>query len=96
VACGIAIITGYADRLAAISLSLFCLATAIGYKRFWGNGTKPIWHDGIRLPIFWEFWKNIALASAFALLALGFTAEDMRSNALSILEDPLSSSRPYQ
>jgi putative oxidoreductase len=87
-----AILTGFADRLAALVLAGYCIVTALLWKQFW---TVP----GFRLKgpagsreLFWDFLKNIALAGGFLLLTFGTNV----SQAERFLKHPLSSSQPYR
>ena len=56
VSMSLALLTGVADRLAALILAGYCLLTALLWKQFW---TKP------------DFLKNAALAGGFLILAFG-------------------------
>ncbi len=87
----LAILTGVCDRLAAFVMAGYCVATAIGFKRFWEPG--DFWHEGQSRgrDLFWDFMKNFSLAGGFLLLALG-TRE---GGARRFLANPLGSSRPY-
>ena len=87
----LAIITGYADRLGAVVLALYCAATAVLFKPFWQPG--DFWSDagGQGRTLFWDFLKNLALGGALLLLAVGPDG----SHARELLADPLSSTHPY-
>lgn len=87
----LAILTGVADRLAALILAGYCLVTALLWKQFW---TKPDFRlkgasDG--REVFWDFLKNLALAGGFLLLAVGSDASGVQQ----FLRHPLASSHPY-
>jgi len=87
----LALLTGVADRLAALILAAYCLLTALLWKQFW---TKP----DIRLrgaskgrEVFWDFLKNAALAGGFLLLAFGPDGSGVQQ----FLHHPFASSQPY-
>lgn len=91
VAMSAAILTGFADRLAALILATYCIVTAVLWKQFW---TLP----GFRLKgpadsreLFWDFLKNLALAGGFLLLAFDSNAAGVRR----FFDHPLASSHPY-
>jgi putative oxidoreductase len=87
----LAILTGFLDRAAAVVLALYCIATALLWKRFWTPG--DFWRDpdGKARALFWDFFKNIAVAGGFLMLAFGTDARFARS----FLADPLQSTHPY-
>ena len=87
----LAIITGFADRLGAVVLALYCAATAVLFKQFWAPGDFWARADGQGRTLFWDFLKNFALAGALLLLAVGPDG----SHAGDLLRDPLSSTHPY-
>lgn len=86
-----AILSGVADRAAALVLAAYCLATAILWKPFWRH--SDFWTDaqGQARTLFWDFWKNVALAGGFLLLTFGASA----SSVDQFLAGPLSSTHPY-
>lgn len=91
--CSLGVLTGVADRLAAIVLAGYCGATALLYKRWWSM-TGGIFRAGdgtSRREVFFDFWKNLAVAGGFALIALGPTARDVPA----LFDAPFSSTRPY-
>ncbi|MBW4091299.1 MAG: DoxX family membrane protein [Proteobacteria bacterium] len=85
------ILTGTADRLAALVLALYCVATAILFKPFWRPG--DFWHSGDSKgrDLFWDFLKNFSLAGGFLLLAFGTTAHGVPA----LLAHPFGSTHPY-
>jgi putative oxidoreductase len=86
-----AILLGVADRAAAFVMAGYCVATALLWKQFWTPG--DFWSDagGKARALFWDFWKNVALAGGFLLLTFGVTA-----NSVGVaLSDPLGSTHPY-
>jgi putative oxidoreductase len=58
-------------QLAALVLSLFCVATALLYHPFWRRG--DFWAQGASVDRqhFWDFTKNFGLAGGLLLVALG-------------------------
>lgn len=87
----LAVLTGIADRAAALVLAVYCAVTALMWKQFWRPG--DFWSDpsGKARGLFWDFWKNLALAGGFLLLTFGATASSSRA----FFADPLSSTHPY-
>ena len=85
------VLTGVADRAAAAVLALYCCLTALGWKQFWrpGDFFKP---DGVARGLFWDFWKNFALAGGFLLITFGTSADSARL----FFDAPLSSTHPYR
>lgn len=89
----LAVLSGVADRLAALLLALYCAATALLYKRFWAlpGGVFHPHDDTRRREMFFDFWKNLAVAGGFLLLALGQDGSGLEA----LLAAPLSSTDPY-
>ncbi len=87
----LAIVTGFADRLGAVVLAVYCAATAVLFKPFWRPGDFWSHADGQGRTLFWDFLKNFALAGALLLLAVGPDG----SHAGELWRDPLSSTQPY-
>ena len=85
------LVTGIADRLAALVLAGYCAATAILFKQFWSRPDFRLRGPSQGREIFWDFLKNIALAGALASIALGPGTD----GAHGLLADPLSSTAPY-
>jgi len=85
------VLTGVADRAAAAVLALYCCLTALGWKQFWrpGDFFKP---DGVARGLFWDFWKNLALAGGFLLITFGTSAESVKL----FFDAPMSSTHPYR
>jgi len=88
----LAVLTGIADRAAALVLAGYCALTALLWKPFWRPG--DFWRDpgGKARGLFWDFWKNIALAGGFLLITFGTTAASVDG----FFKAPLSSTHPYQ
>jgi putative oxidoreductase len=97
--CGLAIevfmslgvVTGIADRLAALVLAIYCAATAVLFKRFWQPG--DFWADGQGQgrTLFWDFLKNLSLGAGFLLIVVGVDGSGLQP----FLANPLASSHPY-
>ncbi|GBR77079.1 DoxX family membrane protein [Acidiphilium acidophilum] len=85
------VITGVADRLAALILALYCMATAVLFKQFWAPG--DFWHRGESKgrDLFWDFLKNFSLAGGFLLITFGTTMHGTGA----ILAHPFGSTHPY-
>ena len=82
------VLTGRADRLGALVLAIYCVATAVLFKRFWRH---PGWlhePDGAGRALAWDFLKNLSLAGGFLLIVTGLDGSDL---AL-FLHDPFASS----
>ncbi len=85
------ILSGVADRLAAFIMAGYCAVTAVLFKRFWQPG--DFWKHGESKgrDLFWDFLKNLSLASGFLLITVGLDGHDWYA----FLSDPLASSYPY-
>lgn len=85
------ILTGVADRLAALVMAGYCGVTALLWKRFWEPG--DFWHSGQSKgrDLFWDFLKNFSLAGGFLLITFGTNAGGVSA----FLSDPFSSTHPY-
>lgn len=92
VSTSLAILTGVADRLAALILAGYCLITAILWKQFWTESDFRLNGASNGRNVFWDFLKNVGLAGGFLLLAFGSNASGIRQ----FLHHPLASSQPYQ
>jgi putative oxidoreductase len=85
------VVTGFADRLAALIIAAYCAATAILFKRFWAQGDFWSADDGKGRALFWDFLKNLSLGAGFLLIVIGTDGSGLRP----FLEHPLASSHPY-
>jgi putative oxidoreductase len=85
-----AILTGRMDRLAALVLALYCIVTALLWKRFWAIPHFKLVGSGNR-DLYWDFLKNFALAGGFLLLTFGTNASGVQR----FLAAPMASSNPY-
>ncbi|MEO6927731.1 MAG: DoxX family membrane protein, partial [Casimicrobiaceae bacterium] len=88
----LAVLTGVADRLAALVLAAYCLVTALLWKQFWRKPDFRLSGTSKGREVFWDFLKNVALAGGFLLLAFGSNATDVGY----FLRHPLASSHPYE
>ncbi len=86
------VVTGIADRLAALILALYCMATAVLFKRFWQPG--DFWRAGQSKgrDLFWDFLKNFSLAGGFLLITIGLNGQALPT----FLTHPFASSHPYR
>ena len=84
------VVTGIADRAAALVLAGYCAATAVLFKRFWapGDWSDP---DGKARNLFWDFCKNLSLGAGFLLIVVGTDGTGLRP----FLDHPFASSQPY-
>ena len=85
------VLTGVADRLCAVLLAGYCMATAVLYKRWWAVPDAGIYSGGPGAGTFFEFWKNFALAGGFLILAVGQTGDGIGA----LFADPFGSTHPY-
>ena len=85
------VLTGVADRLAAFVLAGYCIVTALLWKPFWKPG--DFWAKGTSKArgLFWDFWKNLAVAGGFLLITFGTGAASVDR----FIEHPFSSTLPY-
>jgi putative oxidoreductase len=86
-----AVLTGEADRAAALVLAGYCGVTALLWKRFWRPGDFWVRGDSRARTLFWDFWKNVALAGGFLLITFGTGAATVER----FFTAPLSSTHPY-
>ena len=85
----LAILTGVADRLAGFIMAGYCGVTALLWKQFWKPG--DFWAGGKGRELFWDFWKNLALAGGFLLITIGVNGASIGD----FIAHPLASSHPY-
>ena len=91
VGMSLCILTGLADRLAALILAGYCIVTALLWKQFWKSPDYRLKGKSQGRDVFWDFLKNFALAGGFLLLAFGANA----SGVTHFVSDPFASSHPY-
>jgi putative oxidoreductase len=87
----LAVLTGLYDRLAALILALYCIVTALLWKQFWKAPDFRLRGSSRGRELFWDFWKNLAVAGGFLVLAVGPNAAAVGG----FRHDPLSSTHPY-
>jgi putative oxidoreductase len=92
VVMSLGVLSGVADRAAALVLAAYCLATALLWKQFWKSGDFRLQGVSRGRDIFWDFLKNIALAGGFLSLTFGGRAAGVGE----FLHHPFDSSHPYQ
>jgi putative oxidoreductase len=85
------VLTGVADRFAALVLALYCLVTAALWKQFWRERDFRLVGVSKGREVFWDFLKNLAVAGGFLLLAFGASATSVQA----FLRAPLASQHPY-
>jgi putative oxidoreductase len=85
------VVSGFADRMAALIMAAYCAATAILYKRFWAQGDFWAAGDSKGRGLFWDFLKNFSLGAGFLLIVIGTDGSGLRP----FLAHPLASSHPY-
>lgn len=85
------VLTGVFDRLSAMGLALYCVATACLFKQFWRHGDfwKP--DPSQDRTLFWDFLKNFSVASGFLLVVVGTSGADLET----FITNPMASSHPY-
>jgi putative oxidoreductase len=86
-----AILSGVADRFAALVLAGYCAMTALLWKQFWKQPDFKLQGTSLGRDTFWDFLKNLALAGGFLMLAFGSNAAGVQA----FLDAPLASSHPY-
>jgi putative oxidoreductase len=87
-----AIVTGIADRAAALVLAAYCAATALLWKQFWKSSDFRLRGASRGRDTFWDFLKNFALAGGF----LSLTFAGHAAGVGDFLHHPLNSSHPYR
>jgi putative oxidoreductase len=91
VIASLAILSGVVDRFAALVMAVYCVATAVLWKRFWRSPDFRLRGASRGRDVFWDFLKNIALAGGFLLLTFGATADGVQR----FIDHPFASSHPY-
>jgi len=85
------VLTGVADRFAALVLALYCIVTALLWKQFWREPDFRLVGVSRGRDVFWDFLKNFAVAGGFLMLTFGASA----TSAQAFLDAPFASSRAY-
>ena len=75
VVMSLGIVSGIADRAAALVLAAYCAATAVLWKQFWKSGDFRLQGPSRGRDTFWDFLKNLALAGGFLSLTFAGHAE---------------------
>ena len=85
------VLTGMADRAAALLMAGYCAATALLFKRFWKR--QGFWQAGTSpaRDLFWGFTKNLSLGAGFLLITVGPDGHGLGP----FLARPFASSHPY-
>jgi putative oxidoreductase len=91
VVMSLGVVTGFADRMAALVLATYCAMTAVLYKRFWAPGDFWAAGESQARSLFWDFLKNLSLGAGFLLIVTGTNGSGLRP----FLAHPLASSQPY-
>jgi putative oxidoreductase len=86
------VLTGVADRFAALVLALYCVVTAVLWKQFWSEPDFRLVGASKGREVFWDFLKNLAVAGGFLMLSFGASAASVQA----FLDAPFASHRPYQ
>jgi len=85
------VVSGVADRACAFVLAGYCAVTALVWKQFWRPGDFWSSSNGMGRALFWDFWKNLALAAGFLLIVFGTDA----SSIAQFFAHPTIQSHPY-
>src|SRR6185437_4473470 len=86
------VVSGIADRACAFVLGGYCAVTALVWKQFWRPGDFWSSSTGKARALFWDFWKNLALAAGFLLIVFGTDA----SSVAQFFAHPTIQSHPYR
>ncbi len=92
VVMSLCVVSGVADRAAALVLAVYCAATALLWKQFWKSGDFRLQGPSRGRDTFWDFLKNFALAGGF--LSLTFAGHAVGVGVF--LHHPFDSSHPYR
>lgn len=91
IVCSLGVVTGIADRAAALVIAGYCAATAVLYKQFWAPGDFWAGPDSKGRGLFWDFLKNLSLGAGFLLIVVGTDGLGLAP----FLAHPFASSHPY-
>lgn len=64
------IVTGWHDRIAALILAGFCVATAVLFHQFWKYPDFWRFKEGEGLSHFWDFLKNLGLVGGLGFILI--------------------------
>lgn len=92
IGCTLGVVTGTADRAAALVIAGYCTVTALLYKRFWAQGDFWAKPNGKGRSLFWDFLKNLSLGAGFLLLVVGPDGSAWQP----FVNHPFASSHPYR
>ena len=92
VVMSLGVVSGVADRAAALALATYCIATALLWKQFWKSGDFRLQGPSRGRDTFWDFLKNFALAGGFLSLTFAGHAVGVGD----FLHHPFDSSHPYR
>jgi putative oxidoreductase len=92
VVMSLGVVSGVADRAAALVLAAYCAATALLWKQFWKSGDFRLKGRSRGRNTFWDFLKNFALAGGF----LSLTFAGHAAGVGDFLRHPFDSSHPYR
>jgi putative oxidoreductase len=92
VTMSLGVVSGIADRAAALVLAAYCAATALLWKQFWKSGDFRLQSASRGRDTFWDFLKNLALAGGFLSLTFGGQATGVDA----FVHHPLGSTHPYR
>lgn len=87
-----AILSGFADRLAALIMAVYCALTALLWKQFWNTPGFRLKGPSAARDVFWDFLKNFAVAGGFLLLAIGANGSGIGE----LWTHPFGSTHPYE
>jgi len=86
------VLFGVADRFAAFVLAGYCVVTALLWKPFWKPGDFRAKGPSKARDLFWDFWKNVAVAGGFLLVTFGPAVNTVPR----FFEHPFESTHPYR
>lgn len=92
IVCSLGVVTGIADRAAALVIAGYCAGTAVLFKRFWAQGDFWADADGKGRTLFWDFLKNLSLGAGFLLIVVGSDGRGLAP----FLDAPFASTHPYR
>ncbi len=91
VVMSLGVLTGVADRLCAFVLAGYCMVTALLWKQFWAKPDFRLRGQSAGRELFWDFFKNFAVAGGFLILAFGPNGAGLHA----LLQHPFGSTHPY-
>jgi putative oxidoreductase len=87
----IAILSGIADRLAALVMAGYCTLTALLWKQFWKAPDFRLKGSSQGRGLFWDFLKNLSVAGGFLVLAFGVDGSGLKH----LNDNVFGSTHPY-